>query len=78
MGDDEREAGVQAERIRNLEEMVKSLAVELGKTQSDLMNVKTELAAVNGRSTLQTVIWTVWPVVVGLIVVIVMMAVFAK
>ena len=73
MGDDEREAGALVERVRYLEQRIEALERELGKTQSDMVNVRTELAAERGRKTLRLIIDVAWPVVVGMIVLIVVM-----
>lgn len=73
--DEEREAGALAERVRYLEHRIEALELELGKTQSDMVIVKTELAAERGRKTMRLVIDVAWPVVVGMIVLIVVMVV---
>ena len=71
--DDDREAGARDERVRNLERTIDQLITRIGKLESDLMNVRTELAAGRGRDTMRTIVDVVWPVVVGMIVLIVVM-----
>ena len=64
MGDDEREAGAMAERVRNLERRVDALEVAVGKIQSDMVNVRTGSVADHGRQTVIVILVVVWPVIV--------------
>ena len=64
MGDDEREAGAMAERVRNLERRVDALEVAVGKIQSDMVNVRTGSVADHGRQTIIVILVVVWPVIV--------------
>lgn len=64
MGDDEREAGAMAERVRNLERRLDALEIALGRIQSDMVNVRTASVADHGRQTIIVIVFVVWPVVV--------------
>ena len=71
--DDDRGGGARDERVRNLARTIDQLIPLIGQLESDLMNVRTELAAGRGRDTMRTIVDVVWPVVVGMIVLIVVM-----
>lgn len=65
MGDDEREAGALAERVRNFERRLDALEAALGKIQSDMVNVRTASVADHGRQTIIVILIVVWPVIVS-------------
>ena len=49
MGDDEREAGAMAERVRNVERRLDALEIALGRIQSDTMNVRNSERRLDGH-----------------------------